>query len=452
MDYKTTKQDPVIGQDPATGGAVGSGPFIMQQYKKGEFVSLEKNPNYWGEAAGLTPHVDRVVYRIFGNQDAEAAALKNGEIDFAYFTSANILNTLKAQGLETRGAQVPSFGEIGVNTGSAYQEADPATGFEPHGDGAKALTDVVVRQAIRKAIDSQLLVDKVLLGYGTAGISPVQPDATTGEWTPGPDDPDLSWNIQGANDLLEGGGYNLTDPASPPSATNLRIDPDTGKTLDFRFYSRSSDQPSQDIVPYVADWLGQIGIKIEPQTITSAKLGNVILDGDYDLFEWGWYPNPDPNYILDVFNCDQRPPGDGTYLNSDSYYCNPDYNALNDQQHSVTDATQRVDIVHQMQAILYRDQPYIMLWNDQVLEAWSSKWTGFLSQPGNDRGDALATYGPLSFISVRLASTSATGTGGSSSSSSGTPAWIWIALAGVIIAVVAVVVVSRGRRDDENQA
>ena len=453
VDYKTTKQDPVIGQDPNTGGAVGSGPFIMQQYKKGEFVSLEKNPNYWGNAVGLTPHVDRVVYRIFGNQDAEAAALKNGEIDFAYFTSANILNTLKAQGLETRGAQVPSFGEIGVNTGSAYQAADPATGFKPHGDGAKALTDVVVRQAIRRAVDSKLLVDKVLLGYGTAGISPVQPDATTGAWTPGPDDPDLSWNIQAANDMLDTGGYKLTDPASPPSATNLRIDPATNKTLDFRFFSRSSDQPSQDIVPYVADWLGQIGIKIEPQTITSGKLGNVILDGNYDLFEWGWYPNPDPNYILDVFSCGQRPPGDGTYLNSDSYYCNPAYDALNDQQHSVTDATQRVDIVHQMQAILYRDQPYIMLWNDQVLEAWSSKWTGFLSQPGNNRGDALATYGPLSFISVRLASTGGTGgTGGGSSSSSGTPAWIWIALAGVIIAVVAIVVVSRGRRDDENQA
>jgi peptide/nickel transport system substrate-binding protein len=453
-DYKAAKQDPVIGQDPTTGGAVGSGPFIMSQYKKGEFVSLERNPNYWGSTVGLTPHVDKVVYRIFGNQDAEAAALKSGEVDFGYFTSANILNTLEGQGLNTRGAQVPSFGEIGINTGSAFQAPDAATGFKPHGDGAKALTDVVVRQAIRRAVDSKLLVDKVLLGYGTAGISPVQPDATTGAWTPGPDDPDLSFNIQAASDMLDAGGYKLTDPSSPPSATNLRVDPATGKTLDFRFYSRSSDQPSQDIVPYVADWLGQIGIKIEPQTITSGKLGNVILDGNYDLFEWGWYPNPDPNYILDVFDCGQRPPGDGTYLNSDSYYCNPAYDALNSQQHSVTDAAQRIDLVHQMQSILYRDEPYVMLWNDQVLEAWNSRFTGYLSQPGNDRGDALATYGPLSFISLRLASTGSTGGtgGGTSSGSSGIPSWVWIAVAGVIIAVVLIAVVSRGKRDDENEA
>ena len=58
------------------------------------------------------------------------------------------------------------------------------------------------------------------------------------------------------------------------------------------------------------------------------KLGNVILAGDYDLFEWGWYPNPDPNYILDIFTCAQRPPDADTYRNSDMYYCNPKYDKL----------------------------------------------------------------------------------------------------------------------------
>src|SRR4029079_7960608 len=102
---------------------------------------------------------------------------------------------------------------------------------------------------------------------------------------------------------------------------------------------------------------------------------------DYDLFEWGWYPNPDPNYIVNIFTCAQRPPDPDTYRNSDSYYCNPDYDALYKEQGSVTDPAERVDIIHEMQSILYRDQPYIMLWNDAVLEAYSKDWTGFLPQP-----------------------------------------------------------------------
>ncbi len=171
-DYKGAKQQ--------TGfPSVGTGPFIITNYVKNQFVQLDRNPNYWGNAVGLTPHVDEIIYRIYGNQDAEAAALQSGEVDFGYFSSANILNTLKSRGLETRGAAVPSFGEIGINNGSAYQ-TDTTGGFKPHGDGAAALQDVVLRQAMRRAVDNQTLVDKVLLGYGTPGISPVQPGATTG--------------------------------------------------------------------------------------------------------------------------------------------------------------------------------------------------------------------------------------------------------------------------------
>ena len=432
-DYKAARQQ--------TGfPSVGTGPFIITDYVKNQYVQMDANPNYWGIDAGLAPHVDQIIYRIYGNQDAEAAALQAGEIDFGYFTSASILNTLKSRGIETRGAAIPSFGEIGVNTGSAYQ-TDTTGGFAPHGDGHPALTDVVLRQAMRRAVDNQTLVDKVLLGYGTAGISPVQPGATTGAWEPGPDDPDLSFNIEAANQLLDDAGYEM-------GSDGVRVDPESGEPLVFRFFSRASDQNSIDIVPYVTGWFEQIGIKLEPQTLNSNKLGNVILSGDYDLFEWGWYPNPDPNYILDIFTCAQRPPDASTYRNSDSYYCNPDYDELNKQQGAVTDPTERVEIVHQMQSILYRDQPYIVLWNDASLQAHSSEWTGFTPQPDPD-GDWLAGYGPLSFVSIRPVVGTTAGGGGSSGISAG----LWIGILAAVAVIVGGLILARRRREsDEDDA
>lgn len=429
-NYKAALRDPNVP-------SVGSGPFIIKKYVPDQYVELDRNPYYWGDSDGLTPHVQRVVYEIFGNADAEAAALQSGAIDFGYFTAPSILNTLKARGINVRGAVVPSFGEIGINNGSAY-ETYTAGGFNKHGDGAYALTQVVVRQAIRMAVDSKSLVDKVLLGYGTPGISPVQPSATTGDWKPGPDDPDLSWNIAGANTLLDNAGYKM-------GPNGVRIDPKTGKPLEFRFFTRSNDAPSTQMVPYIQGWLQQIGIKLDPQAMNATKLGNVILAGDYDLFEWGWYPNPDPNYILNIFTCAQRPPDPGTYRTSDMYYCNPKYDALYHDQQSVLDPTRRTDIVHQMQSILYRDEPYVVLWNDATLEAWSPKWTGFTSQPAVN-GDVLATYGPFSFISLRPVTGSSGGT-----TSNGIPAWLWLALAGVLI-VVGLVVVRARRGDHEDEA
>jgi peptide/nickel transport system substrate-binding protein len=432
-DYKGAQKEPNVP-------SVGSGPYIISKYVKKSFVELDKNPTYWGNEVGLTPQVDKVVYKIFGNQDAMAAALQSGDIDFAYFTSASILNTLKARGIETRGANIPSFAEIGINNGSSFQ-TDRTGGFKPHGDGAHALTDVVVRQAIRRAVDSQTLVNRVLLGYGRPGVSPVQHDAATGDWAPGPNDPDLSFNIQAANDLLDQAGYTM-------GPDGVRIDPENGKPLEFRFYSRESDQPSQDIVPYVQGWLQEIGIKLDPQTVTSARLGDIILAGEYDMFAWAWYPSPDPNYILEIFTCAERPPDAATYRNSDMYYCNPEYDKLFADQQAQPDATKRADIVHQMQAILYRDQPYVMLWNDQTMEAWSSEWTGFQSQPA-DNGDVLATYGPFSFISLHPVAGGSGGGGGSS----GIPSWVWLAVLAAVVVVGAGVVMSRrGGKDDEDEA
>jgi peptide/nickel transport system substrate-binding protein len=435
-------QDNYKGARQETGvPSVGTGPYIITKYVKNQYIQLDRNPNYWGIDNGMTPHIDQIIYRIYGNQDAEAAALQSGEVDIGTFTSANIVNTLKSRGLETRGAVIPSFGEIGINTGSAYQ-TDTTGGFKPHGDGHPALQDVVLRQAMRRAVDNQTLVDKVLLGYGASGVSPVQPDATTGAWEPGPDDPDLSFNLDAANQMLDDAGYTM-------GPDGIRIDPKSGKPLEFRFFSRSSDQNSIDIVPYVSGWMQQIGIKLDPQTLNTTKLGNVILAGDYDLFEWGWYPNPDPNYILDIFSCAQRPPDANTYRNSDMYYCNPEYDKLNDQQSSVTDVAQRIDIVHQMQSILYRDQPYIVLWNDASLEAYSSDWTGFKPQP-DPNGDVLAAYGPLSFISIRPVSGTSAGGGGSSG---GIPAGVWIGILAAVVVVVGGSLMLRKRREaDEDEA
>jgi peptide/nickel transport system substrate-binding protein len=433
-DYKGAKQETGVP-------SVGTGPFIITKYVKNQYIQLDRNPNYWGLDNNMTPHIDQIIYRIYGNQDAEAAALQSGEVDFGTFTSANIVNTLKSRGLQTRGATIPSFGEIGINTGSAY-ETDTTGGFKPHGDGHPALQDVVLRQAMRRAVDNQTLVDKVLLGYGAPGISPVQPDATTGAWEPGPDDPDLSFNIAAANQMLDDAGYTM-------GSDGVRIDPKSGKPLEFRFYSRASDQNSIDIVPYVSGWMEQIGIKLDAQTINSNKLSNTVLAGDYDLFEWGWYPNPDPNYIVDIFSCAQRPPDANTYRNSDSYYCNPDYDKLNEEQSTVTDPAKRVDIIHEMQAILYRDQPYIVLWNDASLEAYNSDWTGFRPQP-DPNGDLIAAYGPLSWISIRPVSGTSAGGGGSSS---GIPAGVWIGiLAAVVVVIGGSLMVRRRREADEDEA
>src|SRR5688572_4222893 len=55
---------------------VGSGPFVLEEFEKGQFARFKANPNYWGGK----PAVDKVVLRKFNNPDAMVAALKTGEL------------------------------------------------------------------------------------------------------------------------------------------------------------------------------------------------------------------------------------------------------------------------------------------------------------------------------------------------------------------------------------
>src|SRR3954454_18480479 len=163
---------------------VASGPFMITEYKVGEFVKMERNPEW----TGPEPAVDEIVWRTFKNDDALAEALKKGEVDFASFTSPNIFNNIKNEtGISTMVGSIPAFDEIGMNTGSAYEEKTDT--FTPHGDGHPALTDPVVRRAIRMAINSDELSEKVQLGYATPGTTIIPPVSVEGaRWEPTGDD------------------------------------------------------------------------------------------------------------------------------------------------------------------------------------------------------------------------------------------------------------------------
>ncbi len=435
-DYKGAKQFSNVPN-------VGSGPYVISDYKPGQSVTMVKNPNYWGNAVGLTPTYDKIIYIPYSSEDSESAALQNGEIDFGYFDSANILKNLSTKpNISARGAAVPSFEELAINTGSA-SETNPAGGFKPHGTSKHSLTDPVVRRAIRQAVDSQTLVDKVLLGFGFPQISPVQPTATTGDWQPTADQT-LPFDIAAANSSLDAAGYKM-------GSDGVRVDPVDGKPLEYEYYTRNSDQNTIETAPFIKDWLSQIGIKLNIHSVSNAKLTTILEEGTYDIYDWGWFPNPDPQYILGIFTCGQRPAGPGSYGNNDSYYCNTKYDQLYAAQATAPTFEKRRDIVHQMQSILYDEQSYVMLYHSDVLQAYrTDRVAGFSPQPadtGDIKGDLLATYGPFSFISIHPAagSTGETATKGASST-------VWVILAVLVIAIIGGFLFLRRRRVGDEDA
>ena len=421
---------------------VGSGPFIITEYQVGEYVRMEKNP-YW---TGPEPYVDELIKRMFKNEDALAEALKAGEIDFAYFTSANIFDSLATEpGIETMAGTIPSFSEIGMNTGSAYQEENDY--YTPHGDGHPALTDLTVRKAIRMAIDSQTLRDRVLGGYGLPGTTIVPPVSVVGaRWEPEGDEI-IAFDLEAAAQLLEDAGYVDSDGDGVREMPAGSLDP--GRPLEFRYYVRSNEQTSVDASQFVKPWLEEIGIKANVEVVTSGRLGDIINEGTYDLFSWGWIPDPDPDSALSWFTCEQRPPDGSTYGNNDPYYCNPEYDAMYDEQRSTVDPAARWEIVHEMQRMFYEDSAYAVMWYEPIFSAWrSDRWEGFIPQP-QPKGDPLESWGGPSKVWWTL---KPVGAGGGTTEARGIPAAAWIGIIAGAVIIVAAIVLGRRRRSAEDEA
>ena len=70
---------------------LGGGPFMLDEVKKGEFVRLVRNPNWYGKK----PAMDEVIFRFYADDNAQFQALKSGEIDAVDEVPEQTFSTIK---------------------------------------------------------------------------------------------------------------------------------------------------------------------------------------------------------------------------------------------------------------------------------------------------------------------------------------------------------------------
>jgi peptide/nickel transport system substrate-binding protein len=372
-----------VKEFPNTDQPVGSGPFTLVEVKAGQYYRFAANKSYWAGA----PKIDELIIRVFTNEEAMASALKTGEIDMLNDVTAGVLDSLEGQpGITTSSSKYPGFSELAFNLGAQTIEGTKI------GDGHPALADKQVRLAIDHAIDRKTLVDKVLKGRGSVATGVIPNLYANTHWNPGADE--RGYDPAKANEILDAAGY-------AKGADGVRAK--DGRKLELRLFGRENSEDGKRAVEYIRDWLTPIGIKANVQIMTEDNLTEVIGQGNYDMFQWGWVVEPDPDFQLSVFTCDQRSYTDGGEVAagwSDSFYCNPAFDALYAKQKTLIDPAQRADVVKQAQQMLYDDAVYSMIWYYDNLEAYrSDRFTGLVRQP-TDGGSLVFQYGTYTYRSV----------------------------------------------------
>jgi peptide/nickel transport system substrate-binding protein len=333
---------------------IGSSAWTLESWEKGTSVILDANPDYWDGA----PHLDSVIFVTYANSEAMVNALKSGEIDC-------IMKELPPTSLATLNQD--SNIKVATEVDLYYREISINSGLNTNGN--PTLRDVHVRQALAMATDKQELVNIVQLGYAEPGTSIIQ-KAASAWW-----DPTLEpfpFNISMANALLNESGYMDVD------TDGIREAPGNASLeMSYTLLVLSRWPEEMRTGQQLQTWWAKIGVHL---TVTSADANtiNSYVYPDYtqDMFLWGYSGQPDPSFSLLIMLSNQV--GDW----NDCGYANATYDDLYDQQAHATDPAVRQTIINQMQEIIYRDSPYIVLYYMTAKGAYRiDKFTGFVNMP-----------------------------------------------------------------------
>ncbi len=332
---------------------VSGGPFQLTKYTKDQLALFSKNPNWWGK---VKPKIGGFGLQMFANGDAMVTALKTGQVDMiGEATQATAVKTLKSAGMVV---------DTGPNTG-LY---DFIINTNPAKKNNRELLNPEVRKAFEYAMDREEMVKTAWLGFATPGSTLVAP--ATG-WhddsiTPLPFDPAQ------ANAILDGLGY-------AKGANGIRVA--DGHPMSYPVIFPTEINGAGDrMFQIIQTGFKQIGVdlqmrKMDTDAATTAINGEDNKYTGYDLAMWDWIPPVDPDFILSVLTCGQW----GN--NSDSGYCNPAYDTMYQEQGTLTDRAARQAKINEMQKLAFDDRPYIVLVYQEIIEAHSPKWDGFVMSP-----------------------------------------------------------------------
>lgn len=299
---------------------VGLGPFRFVRWVKGSEIVVDRFDRFYRPGR---PWLDRVVYRLLGDDSARDFAFRSGELDFIKLNTVQLLQY----------SRNPKYRGLLVPVEEVYTRH---IGFNPR---FRPTRDIRVRQAINHAIDSRLITERLLKGMGVPAqgwLPPILPTA----------DPALTgyaYDPARARRLLREAGY--------PDGFEMEILATPDRTYGI------------GILEAVLPYLKKVGIIARPKLVENAIAQEIVfVSGDFDAYIWSFNAGPDPLAALRRYHSG-TPNTAGNYI----FYNNARFDALLDAAGREADPAVRLRLLKQANAHFTRQAP---LWFFSHSKAW----------------------------------------------------------------------------------
>ncbi|HZJ10020.1 MAG TPA: peptide-binding protein [Trueperaceae bacterium] len=335
-------------QDETNRRPLGSGPFVFEQFRPGEFIEVSAFEDYWEGR----PCLDRLIVR-FGDQNTMLAALLSGELDAAPVPIDGAASVESNPDLELHVVDSLSFQYIGTNLRNPI------------------LADHAVREAIAMAVNREAMVDGLLQGYGST-LNSIFP---TNHWSYPDDVTPITYDVEAASALLEEAGWTLDGEYRSKD----------GQELALRLFVPTGNQVRERTAPIIQANLRQVGIRVDIQTMDFATLVTHLMPQDaegtprsvnvedFDLFLLGFGIERDPNEYLSYLLSSDSPPNGFNFIGVDI----PEVEELMLEGRVTLDQDARAELYQEVGRLMRENLAWIPLYQAQDLYGSSSRLSGF---------------------------------------------------------------------------
>jgi peptide/nickel transport system substrate-binding protein len=353
---------------------IGTGPFVVDDFRPNDVISLSANPNY---REPDRPHFATVTFKGGGDAaSAGRAVMETGEMDYAWNLqlAPDVIATMARGG---RGEPVAAFGtlveriEVNLTDPSPDLPADiRSTREAPH----PILTDIRVREALSRAIDRDLLVE---IGFGQMGLPTCNLVPAPAMFASDANDDCLVQDQDRARELLDEAGW-------VPGADGIRAKDGVRLVLD---YQTSTNAVRQDFQALIQQWWREIGVEANLRNINAS----VFFGGDPaspDTFQRfsadvemyaNNFPGADPEQYLGAYLCGREPRPSSQWQGENiPRFCDAEYDALHQQLSQTASIDERATIARELNDILMQNYVLIPLVHRGRVSAVSATLGGTL--------------------------------------------------------------------------
>jgi len=331
------KEGKDLGESYMADHDMGSGPFTLESWDRGQKLVLKANDDYWGEKPKL-----KSVNILIVNEPATARLmLEKGEVDQLddSLLSPDVLHQMDGKnGVKVVSAPGYAIDDISLNTEKA------------------PLNNVKVRQALAHAVNYDSIINDILLGAGEriGGIIP------KGMFGYNPDVPLYDFDLDKAKKLLKEAGY--------------------GKGLSLEILISENNEVRKNIAVMLQSDFAKIGVNLKIKTLAWPTFLETVTTGKHQLALAAWTPDyADPDYNLWYF-AHSSSKGPGFNL---AYFDNKEVDQLLEEGRKTVDTAKREEIYQKVQSIMTEEVPYIFPSQRKVEVAVKNWVKGYEINPMN---------------------------------------------------------------------